>query len=151
LHLQLEGSSSAAVNRPAIYTGTVVVGDQRGRTLGFPTANIAIEPARLTLDDGVYAGVFVRPTGDLHACAISLGRRPTFYKERGLRLLEAHLLNFSGDLYGDECTIVSLCWVRSQRRFDGVDDLCAQLRRDVLEVQRMLGALASVRAARHLV
>src|SRR5581483_6096292 len=79
--------------------GTVVQGDARGRELGFPTANVAVPGDILLPADGIYAGWYVHPDGSRHAAAISLGRRPTFYDNAPASLLEAHLLDFSGDLY----------------------------------------------------
>ena len=113
-------------------------GDARGRTLGFPTANIPI-PADLALPgDGVYAGRYVRANGEQHLTAISLGRRPTFYELSGTRLLEAHLLDFDGDLYGEMGTVVFERRLRRQRKFDSVDALVAQLHLDVARTRAVL-------------
>src|SRR5262245_30813680 len=81
--------------RPHEVRGTVEVGDQRGRDLGFPTANVAV-PERVCLPaDGIYAGTFVDGDGVERLTAISLGRRPTFYERQDAPLLEAHVLDFS--------------------------------------------------------
>src|SRR5690606_15677908 len=87
--------------RPSIGTvaGIVASGDQRGRQLGFPTANIPLG-ADDQLADGVYAGWYLRPDGARHPAAVSVGRRASFY-DAGVRLLEAHLIDFDGDLYGE--------------------------------------------------
>jgi riboflavin kinase/FMN adenylyltransferase len=109
--------------------GVVEKGDQRGRTLGMPTANIAIERSARVPTEGVYAGIVVRVDGSRHAAAVSLGRRPTFYAD-GHELCEAHLLDFTGDLYGEAITVVLTHFLRGQERFDGLDALIEQMRLD---------------------
>jgi riboflavin kinase/FMN adenylyltransferase len=132
--LLLRGAVDQAANllgRPYEVRGIVSHGDARGRTLGFPTANIPI-PADLALPgDGVYAGHYIRSNGDRYPTAISLGRRPTFYELRGTRLLEAHLLDFDGDLYGELGTVAFERRLRRQRKFDSGEALVAQLHLDV--------------------
>jgi riboflavin kinase/FMN adenylyltransferase len=111
--------------------GVVEEGDHRGRELGFPTANMAV-PARICLPaDGVYAGSVLTPDGHEHLGAISLGRRPTFYDERGMRLLEPYLLDFDGDLYGQQLEVRFAHHLRPQLKFDGVDGLVKQMQKDV--------------------
>ena len=111
--------------------GVVAKGDQRGRTIGFPTANVSIPEGMCLPSDGVYAGIYRRPDGTQHPCAINLGRRPTFYASQGYSLLEAYLLDFSGDLYGEEAAIQFLAFLRSERQFGGVEELKAQLVKDI--------------------
>jgi riboflavin kinase/FMN adenylyltransferase len=111
--------------------GVVEHGDKRGRTIGFPTANVAVPGDIMMPGDGVFAGWYVRPDGSTHMTAISLGRRPTFYAEHGIRLLEAYLLDFDGDLYGELAKVRIAKWIRAQVRFPSVDKLVAQLERDV--------------------
>ena len=110
-------------------SGVVEKGDQRGRTLGMPTANLPVERHAGVPPEGVYAGVVVRADGTRHPAAVSLGRRPTFYADSH-ELCEAHLLDFSGDLYGEEVTVVLTHFLRGQERFDGLDALIAQMRAD---------------------
>ena len=118
--------------------GTVVMGDQRGRLLGFPTANLAI-PSQVCLPaDGVYAGWYVRADGERHACAINVGRRPTFYEHADHSLLEAHLLDFDGDLYGESAKVSFVAFLRSERKFEGIDSLRAQLKHDIESTTRAL-------------
>jgi riboflavin kinase/FMN adenylyltransferase len=118
--------------------GRVVQGDQRGRLLGFPTANVEV-PGRMCLPaDGVYAGRYERPDGTVHDCAINLGRRPTFYEHAETSLLEAHLLDFDGDLYGETAIIRFTHFLRSERKFDGIDALIEQLRADVETARTLL-------------
>lgn len=111
--------------------GKVVTGDQRGRLLGFPTANVEVRNSLCLPADGVYAGWYERPDGAVHPCAINLGRRPTFYEHADSSLLEAHLLHFDGDLYGEAAKVRFAKFLRSERKFDGVDALIAQLALDV--------------------
>lgn len=119
------------LGHPYEVRGVVVEGDQRGRLLGFPTANVEV-PDNLCLPaDGVYAGWYERPDGTIHAAALNLGRRPTFYEHANSSLLEAHLLDFDGDLYGEGAAIRFTHFLRSERKFDGIDALIAQLRTDV--------------------
>jgi len=123
--------------RPRV-SGRVERGDQRGRVLGFATANIGIAPAPPGPPDGVYAGVVHRADGSRHGAAVSIGRRETFYEERGLRLLEAHLLDFHGDLYGELLTVELVAELRQQSRFESFEALQAQLARDVAAARAVL-------------
>ncbi len=110
--------------------GSVRTGDRRGRELGFPTANVAV-PERMALPaDGIYAGWYERPDGSTHPAAISLGRRPTFYAEQAASLLEAHLLDFTGDLYGEEARVRFVARLRGEERYDTVDALVEQMGKD---------------------
>jgi riboflavin kinase/FMN adenylyltransferase len=128
------------LGRPHEVRGPVEHGDARGRELGFPTANVAVA-ARLCLPtDGVYAGTFTAADGVERAAALSLGRRPTFYDDAGLRLLEAYVLDFDGDVYGQQACVRFLHHLRRQERFASVDALIAQMHRDVDETRRLVGA-----------
>jgi riboflavin kinase/FMN adenylyltransferase len=117
--------------------GIVGGGDRRGRELGYPTANVAVPAAVCLPVDGVYAGWYRHPDGSRHPAAISLGRRPTFYDEDA-RLLEAHLLDFEGDLYGQVATVDFVAHLRGQVRFDDVGALIEQMGRDVAATRRAL-------------
>jgi len=119
--------------------GPVVVGDQRGRLLGFPTANLMVPKTTCMPADGVYAGWFERPDGSVHPCAINLGRRPTFYEHADTSLLEAHLVDFADDLYGEEAKVRFAHFLRSERKFDGIEAIVAQLNLDVDHARRVLG------------
>jgi riboflavin kinase / FMN adenylyltransferase len=131
-------AAAQILGRPHAVRGTVEHGDQRGRELGFPTANVAV-PERICLPaDGVYAGAFTSADQIDRPAAISLGRRPTFYADAGLRLLEAHVLDFEGDLYEQRATVQFFHHLRGQERFDAVDDLVAQMRADVEETRRLV-------------
>jgi FAD synthase len=110
--------------------GIVEQGDQRGRTIGFPTANLRLDLDHAQIEDGVYAATVRLDDGRCVDSAVSIGRRPTFYPE-GVRLCEAHLIDFDEDIY-DTCIVVSLvARMRRQTRFDSVAELVAQLHADV--------------------
>ena len=111
--------------------GTVMRGDARGRDLGFPTANVAVPSEILLPADGIYAGWYERPAGEIHPAAISVGRRPTFYAHADASLLEAYLLDFDGDLYHEAARVRFVSRLRDEVRFDSVDELVAQMNRDV--------------------
>jgi riboflavin kinase / FMN adenylyltransferase len=126
------------LGRPFEARGHVVTGDQRGRLLGFPTANVMVPQSICLPADGVYAGWYHRPDGARHACAINLGRRPTFYEHADHSLLEAHLLDFDGDLYGEFARLQFTNFLRSERKFDGMDALITQLQHDVAHARAAL-------------
>jgi riboflavin kinase/FMN adenylyltransferase len=117
---------------PFLYEGEVVAGDRRGRELGMPTANIVPDDAYVVPGHGVYAAI-VRG----HPAAVSVGVRPTFETGRGL-LVEPHLIGFDGDLYGETLRIAFLQRLRGEQRFDSVDELVAQMNRDVEETKRIV-------------
>jgi riboflavin kinase/FMN adenylyltransferase len=124
-------AAAAILGRRHEVRGRVEHGDRRGRELGFPTANVSV-PERVCLpSDGVYAGTYLAADRVERVAALSLGRRPTFYAEHGMLLLEAHLLDFDGDLYDQPATVRFGARLRGQERFDSIDDLVAQMRRDV--------------------
>jgi riboflavin kinase/FMN adenylyltransferase len=132
--------ANAMLGRPYEVRGIVARGDQRGRELGFPTANVSVPGDILLPADGIYAGWYLRPGGDPQPAALSLGRRPTFYAEAHASLLEAHLLDWSGDLYDEPARVRFVARLRPEERFDDVDALVAQMRRDCEDVRRILGA-----------
>ena len=124
-------TATRLLGRALEVRGTVVTGDQRGRTIGFATANVEIPNGMCLPSDGVYAGLYRRPDGSEHACAINLGRRPTFYVNAEHSLLEAHLLDFAGDLYGEDAAVTFVAFLRSEKQFAGIDELKTQLKLDV--------------------
>ena len=111
--------------------GVVVHGDERGRAIGFPTANIEVPNQICIPADGVYAGVFVRQDGTKHNCAINLGRRPTFFEHADHSMLEAHLLDFSENLYGEKVKLTFTHFLRGERKFENIDALKMQLKLDI--------------------
>ena len=120
--------------------GPVVKGDQRGRQLGFPTANVEVSNQLCVPADGVYAGWYERPDGVAHPCAINLGRRPTFFEHADHSLLEAHLIDFAGDLYTEAARVQFTHFLRSERKFDGIDALITQLKQDIENARAVLSA-----------
>jgi riboflavin kinase/FMN adenylyltransferase len=133
-------AAAALLGRPHEVRGTVVEGDRRGRDLGYPTANVMV-PAETALPaDGIYAGWFRGADREWRATAISLGRRPTFYEHADASLLEAYVLDFDGDLYGQDVAVRFVARLRGEQRFDSVDALVAQIARDVDETRSTLAA-----------
>ena len=119
---------------PLLVRGRVLHGDARGRLLGFPTANL--DATGLRAADGVWAGTAVLPSGGPATAVISIGHRPTYYGRRGERLVEAHLLDFDGDLYGLELVLHLRVWFRRQRRFRSTEDLLEQITADATRARR---------------
>jgi riboflavin kinase/FMN adenylyltransferase len=129
--------------------GPVVGGDQRGRDLGFPTANLMPDPALICPAFGVYAcraRVGTAAVADTsagatdqteHLAAVSVGVRPTFGDDL-VPLVEAYLLDFSGDLYGQTLEVEFVARLRGEERFDGVEPLITQMNADVAETRRLL-------------
>ncbi|MDA8291625.1 MAG: riboflavin kinase [Actinomycetota bacterium] len=120
----------------AVVAGVVVHGDGRGRQLGYPTANVATEPGGEVPEDGVYSGWARLEDGSVHHAAISVGKRPTYYED-GAVLVEAHLLDFDGDLYDQRVELELGALVRLQLRFDSTERLVEQIRLDVADVRRL--------------
>jgi len=116
-------------------SGVVVVGDQRGRTLGFPTANIEVDPQILLPGDGIYASWAIID-GKRHQAATSIGIRPTFGLSQ--RLVEVFILDFSEDLYGKTVGVEFIKKVRDQEKFDGLDELIKQINQDVDDCRQVL-------------
>ena len=134
-----EGHVEAAaelLTRPYRLTGRVEEGQQRGRLLGFPTANLNVLPTRLLPGYGVYA---CRALGDDFArdAAVNIGVRPTV-GEGLAQTVEAHLLDFDGDLYGRELRLEFIARIRGEQRFPSLNALQEQLRQDVETAQRLL-------------
>jgi riboflavin kinase/FMN adenylyltransferase len=126
--------AAALLTRPHSVDGTVVEGHKRGRTIGFPTANLVPDPILLP-KDGVYA-VRARTTeGTWIDGVANLGTRPTFAAGRSL---EAHLFDFAGDLYGARLRLAFVARIRDEKKFDGVDALVAQIRLDAATARDLL-------------
>jgi riboflavin kinase/FMN adenylyltransferase len=128
--------------------GPVVPGDQRGRTLGFPTANVAVPDEMLMPADGIYAGWIQRLGAgspgaamgdDALPAAIYVGKRPTFYDDQAMTLLEVHVLDFAGDLYGERVAVRLTHRIRADAKFASVDELTAQLQLDCDRARVLLG------------
>jgi len=137
-----EGDVEAAaemLGRPHEVRGLVHHGDKRGRELGFPTANVSVPGSILLPADGIYAGWLRREGGEVLPTAISLGRRPTFYETADASLLEAHALDFAGDLYDERVAVRFVQRLRGEAKFDSVEELIEQMQRDIDEARRILG------------
>ncbi|MBD8685826.1 MULTISPECIES: bifunctional riboflavin kinase/FAD synthetase [unclassified Rhizobium] len=117
----------------------VIGGQKLGRTLGYPTANMALPP-ETELKPGIYAVRFRRPDGTLHDGVASFGYRPTV-TEDGAALLETFLFDFSGDLYGEVCSVSFFGNLRDELKFDGLEALVAQIKRDEEEARALLSGV----------
>jgi riboflavin kinase/FMN adenylyltransferase len=120
---------------PFHMRGEVAHGDKRGRTLGFPTANLVPDPRLVVPDHGIYA-CRAHVAGHQLVAAVNVGVRPTFKTGRGL-LVEAYLLDFDGDIYDEELRLDFLERLRGEKRFDSVEALVEQMARDVDETRRV--------------
>lgn len=132
--------AAAMLGRPHEVRGVVGRGDQRGRELGFPTANVLVDDEILLPADGIYAGTLVGHDGVERPAAMSLGRRPTFYTDQGYSLLEVHVLDFAGDLYDEPVAVRFIERLRGEERFDSVEALIAQMTLDCDRAREILGA-----------
>jgi riboflavin kinase / FMN adenylyltransferase len=130
--------AAAMLGRPVELRGIVVDGDKRGRTLGFPTANVAVPDDTCLPADGIYAAWYFRPDGVRRPAAVNLGRRPMFYDNQPHSLLEAFLIDFTGDLYGEKATVHFVERLRPEAKFDSLDALVAQMNHDVDNARRIL-------------
>jgi len=142
------------LGRPHQVRGWVEQGDRRGRELGYPTANVAVPGDILLPAPGIYAGWYVHPDGfrpdgihpggrSRHAAAISVGRRPMFHEPTSPVVLEAYLLDFSGNLYGQPARVDFVAHLRDEERFGSVDALVDQIGCDVEATRAVLGPPAA--------
>lgn len=122
------GEAARLLGRPFALTGKVIDGDKRGRTIGFPTANIELEPAFAIPANGVYA-VQVWLKGNRYNGVANVGTNPTFHGVQ--QRLEVHLLDFSGDLYGQVLRTQFVAWLRGEVTFSGIGELKEQIDRDI--------------------
>ncbi len=125
------------LGRPHELEGIVVRGDQRGRQLGYPTANLQVDPRAAIPAEGVYAGHLRLHDGTRHPAAISVGTNPTFGGVTTVRV-EAFLIDYEGDLYGVETALDFTHHLRGQQKFDDVDDLVTQMGADVERARELL-------------
>lgn len=127
-------TAARLLGRPHVISGPIVKGDQRGRTIGFPTANVQSE-VELLPAFGVYACVATIGNNTYHAVT-NIGLRPTF---AGTRVsVEAHLLDTQGDLYGAQIDVSLLARIREERKFSGIDALVTQIKADVITARSLL-------------
>lgn len=119
------------------FTGTVVKGNQIGRKLGFPTANLLThDPDKLVPTNGVYA-VFVEVHGAVFKGVLSIGTRPTF--DNGARSVEVNIFEFNQDIYGEECTVRFKNFIRPELKFNGVGELVVAMKKDKEKTLELLG------------
>jgi riboflavin kinase/FMN adenylyltransferase len=118
----------------------VIGGEKLGRQLGYPTANMQLPP-EADLQPGIYAVRFRRPDGSLYDGVASYGRRPTV-TDNGAPLLETFLFDFSGSLYGEVCSVSFFGYLREELKFDGLDTLVAQMKRDEEEARALLSGVS---------
>ena len=137
-------AAAAALGRPHRLEGVVVRGDRRGRELGYPTANLLCHRYVAVPADGIYAAWLVRrgtPTGrpgpETLPAAVSIGSNPTFSGQE--RRVEAYVLDFDGDLYGERVALDFVARLRETRRYDTIEPLLAQMAEDVAQTRRLLG------------
>ena len=121
-------------------SGPVVRGVERGRTLGFPTANLAVNSNQALPADGVYA-TRVRTSSSIYSAVVNIGQRPTFGEKD--RTVEVYLLDFEGDLYGEEIKVELVERLRAEKKFDSADELKAQISRDVERARVILDGTAN--------
>jgi len=132
--------AAAELGRPWAIRGIVSHGDKRGRTIGFPTANVPLgrhlEPAR-----GVYAVTVRLPDGSVHKGAANIGRRPTVNEGPESRL-EVNIFDWSGDIYGQDIAVALIDYIRPEMKFSGLDELKARIAADAASARRILDRLA---------
>lgn len=122
----------------------VIGGQKLGRTLGFPTANMRLSP-QTALKEGIYAVRFRRQDGSVHDGVASFGRRPTV-DDNGAPLLETFLFDFADSLYGETCEVSFFAYLRGEVRFEGLDPLVAQMKRDEAEARALLAGVRPLSA-----
>lgn len=126
---------AACLGRPYQVSGAIAHGDQRGRTIGFPTANIDVWPEQLLPANGVYA-TLATLDGITHFAATNIGTRPTV-NGRSVRV-EAHLLNFNQTIYGENLQLQFIKHIRPEMKFNGLDALKLQIKEDTIQIEEIL-------------
>ena len=128
--------AARCLGRPLRIPGTVEPGAGRGRSMGVPTANISVWEERACPAAGVYAA-FARLEDECHPAVVNIGSRPTFEDGSGITI-EAHLLDFTGDLYGQRLVLDFVARLRAERKFEHVQALAAQIKVDVNAARMLL-------------
>jgi riboflavin kinase/FMN adenylyltransferase len=139
------GSVDAAANllgRAYALSGPVIHGDGRGRRINIPTANIAYPESKLLPPNGIYA-CRVRLGADLYAAATNIGFNPTFTPDKRSASVEAHILDFDRDLYGEMLTVEFISRLRDELKFDSVEALIKQIHADIDETRRIIGPFSA--------
>jgi riboflavin kinase / FMN adenylyltransferase len=130
--------AAAMLGREYTILGTVVRGDNLGKKIGFPTANLSAHSEQFP-PNGVYAAE-ARVDGELHRGVVNLGVRPTITSGKPERVLEIHLFDFNRDIYGKDVEVRFVKYLRAEQKFDGVEALVAHIRRDVEQARQLFGA-----------
>jgi riboflavin kinase / FMN adenylyltransferase len=131
-------AAAVLLGRPHELEGVVARGDGRGRSIGYPTANLDVDGALCRPAVGIYAGTWTRPDGERAVAAISVGRRPTFHDDADV-LVEAYLCDFDADLYGERGRLAFVERLRDEERFESVDALVRQIALDVEATRAAVG------------
>ncbi|WP_211745900.1 bifunctional riboflavin kinase/FAD synthetase [Paenibacillus sp. Marseille-Q4541] len=129
------------LGRPYSFRGIVIDGEKRGRTIGFPTANVEPSENYVVPIKGVYA-VWVTHLDKKYPGVMNIGVKPTFHKDRTKPSFEVHLLDYNGDLYGEELTVELVEFLRPEQRFPSIDELIAQIRKDSETAKQILANLS---------
>jgi len=129
--------AAALLGRDFEVTGKVIHGDDRGKSLGFATCNLEVHPQLVNLKPGVYA-CKAEIQGDIWKAVTNIGFRPTFGEDLESPRIEAHLLDFSGDLYGKQVRLTFVEHLRDEKKFAEVSDLIAQIQRDINQTRQIL-------------
>ena len=130
-------SANAMLGHIFSIKGKVVHGDGRGKHIGLPTANLKVWDKQLLPTNGVYAAYTM--IGDLrHPSVVSIGYRPTFYQSQTIRTIEDHILDFSGQIYGEQIKIQFIEKLRPEKKYDSVDKLMEQIREDIINTREIL-------------
>jgi len=129
--------ATGCLGRPFRLAGMVTHGDGRGRTIGVPTANLSPPQARLVPADGIYACWAHTEQMGAHKAAVNIGIRPTFHEET--LTIEAHLLDFEADLYGQHLALDFIARLRDEVAFPNTETLMAQMKEDIAQVRDILG------------
>lgn len=129
-------TAETMLGRPYTVLGTVVEGKKLGRTLGFPTANLRVHNEQLPCD-GVWATRCELENGEVYCGAGNLGVRPTVEGGEPKRLLEIHLLDYKGDLYGHDIEVTFVGMIREERKFGSLEELKEQIHKDVISCRKL--------------
>lgn len=125
------------LGRPYSLSGEVIRGDGRGRTIGIPTANLLVDAEKLIPASGVYA-CRAKVGENRYSAAVNIGIRPTFDGAHSARWIEAHLLNFSDDLYGKNISLEFFEFLRGEQRFMGASELIEQIQKDIQRIKNIV-------------
>lgn len=133
-------NANRLLGRTYLLRGEVVHGDARGRTIGYPTANVKAEEAYVIPAHGVYV-VKVLVRGEWYDGVLNIGMKPTFKRWETVLSIEAHLFDFDQDIYGETVTVALMSYIRPERKFGSIQELVAQIRVDAKESRIRLGTM----------